>query len=132
MKNSQHGSVSLLALLLTSFLLSLGGAGAAATYFQKNPSDFMAQLHTYFAQRVNAEELAPLDTITPTPTDTITPTITPTPTPTPGETPTPTPTPNPKIKFGWIRSQEVSQEELHESNTAKLHEHEHGETEIDD
>ena len=110
MKNNERGSVSLLALLFASFLLSLGGAGAAATYFQKDPTDFMQELHAYFATRVNAEELAPLETTptvtptatpTPTQTDTVTPTPTPsdtiTPTPTVTVTPTPTPTGKPSI-----------------------------------
>jgi hypothetical protein len=42
MKNSQRGSISLMALLFSSFLLSLGGMGAAASYFQKKPDDFLA------------------------------------------------------------------------------------------
>ena len=39
MKNLQRGSVSLLAMVFTSFLLSLGGVGAATAYFQKNPNE---------------------------------------------------------------------------------------------
>ncbi len=136
MKNVQRGSVSLTALLIASFLMSLGGTGALAAYFQKNPNDFMAQMHTYFANSVNAEELAALDTVTPTPTDTITPAPTPTPTPdgtlspTPEETPTPTPTPGTKPSINGVNGDD--EEEIHESVIAKIHEHEHGKTEIDD
>lgn len=126
MKNSRRGSVSLLALLFTSFLLSLGGTGAAAAYFQKNPDDFMSQLHAYFSSRVNAEELAPLDA-TPTPTDTITPAITPTPTDTITPTPTPSVTPSITGIHGDNEDEHESEEELHESIKAKIHENEHGE-----
>lgn len=137
MKNSQRGSVSLLALLFASFLMSLGGAGAAASYFQKNPDEFMAQLHTYFASRIDAAELAPLDTtptptgtVTPTPTDTLSPTPTPTPTGTPTTTITPTP---PSVHISGDDEDETnedeheSQEELHESIQGKIHENEQGE-----
>jgi hypothetical protein len=130
MKNTQRGSVSLIALLFASFLLSLGGAGAAASYFQKNPDDFLAQLHTYFNSRVDAEEPAPTVTPTPTASDTIT--LTPTATPTPDETPTPTPevtltpTPTPGEKPSINGVHGSDEEEIHESNTAKIHEHEHG------
>src|SRR5689334_1710913 len=89
MNNLQRGSVSLIALLFSSFLMSLGGAGAAAAYFQKNPDDFFTQLRTYFAAHIDTTNLAALDV---TPTVTETPTETPTPTPTTSETPTPTPT----------------------------------------
>lgn len=105
--------------------MSLGGTGALAAYFQKNPNDFMAQLHTYFADRVNAEELAPLDSST-TPTDTVTPT--PTQTPTQHEAITPVPTLIGKPSITGVTGDD--EEEIHESVTAKTHEHE--ETEIDD
>src|SRR5689334_25099347 len=92
MNNLQRGSVSLIALLFSSFLMSLGGAGAAAAYFQKNPDDFFTQLRTYFAAHIDTTSLAALDV---TPTVTATPTESPT--PTPGDTQTPTPTPTPTV-----------------------------------
>lgn len=115
MKNtfSQNGSISFLALLFASFLLSLGGAGAAASYFQKNPDDFMRELHTYFASRISAADLPRLDT---TPTDTVTPTVTPIPSVTPTVTPAPT--------AGDDEDEQDSKEELHESEKAKIHENE--------
>lgn len=143
MKNSQKGSVSLLALLIASFLLSLGGGGAAAAYFQKNPNDFMKELRSYLTANLGATNLAPLDT-TPTPTDTVTPTdtITPSATPTPAPTgtitptPTVTPTPIPSVTVGGEDGEDESQEEIHESSTAKIHEHEsetkvHGHAEVE-
>ena len=132
MRNVQRGSVSLTALLIASFLMSLGGTGALAAYFQKNPNDFMAQLHTYFANSVKAEELATLDTVSPTPSDTIKSTPTPDETlsPTPEETPMPTPTPGAKPSINGVNGDD--EEEIHESAIAKIHEHEQEETEIDD
>jgi hypothetical protein len=74
-------------------------------------------LHTYFNSSVNAEE--PTPSVTPTPSDT----ITPTPTPTPEETPTAgaTPTPGGKPSISGIGGSD--EEEIHESDTAKIHEH---------
>lgn len=130
MKNLQRGSVSLLAMVFTSFLLSLGGVGAATAYFQKNPNEFMDQLHAYFQTSVHAANFAPLDSDpTPTTTPTPTPAETVTPTPTAGATPedTVTPTPSitgkPSIHIGGELDDEDGEEQLHESTNAKIHEH---------
>lgn len=125
MKNLQRGSVSLFALVFASFLMSLGGAGAAAAYFQKDPNEFMAQLRTYFA--VHADEIPPLDTM-PTPTGAVTPTGTPalTPTPTPTGTPTttvtPTPTPTPEIEDEDDEDKDDNKEKTGESFRLNIHE----------
>ncbi len=119
--------MSLLALLFASFLMSLGGAGAAAAYFQKNPSDFMAELRSYLAANIDTEELAPLD-VTPTPIPT--PSVTPTPT----VSPTPTPTPAPDEEEDEEDDHHDEQEEEHEdeekfreSMSVKYHENGGGE-----
>ena len=131
MKNSQSGSVSVLTLLFASFLLSLGGTGAAAAYFQKDPSDFMNELRTYFATHVDAADLAPLNETptvtaspTPTPTETVTGTPTPAPTPDSTVTPTPTPTGTPSIT-GVATDDDGDEEELHESSRAEVYERDH-------
>jgi len=97
----------------------------------------MQELHTYFATRVNAQELTSLVTTpTATPTDTVTPTVTPTPTPsdTPIVTPTPTdtltvtptisPSPRPSVRGAGEDDElesEDSEDGLHATGQGKLH-----------
>lgn len=65
--------MNILALVVASFLLSLGGPGAAASFFQHNPNEFMTELRTYLSANIDTTELASLDDSTPESTDTVTP-----------------------------------------------------------
>ena len=65
-------------------------------------------------------------TVSATPTVSVTPTVTPTTTVTPTVTPTVTVTVTPSVTVTPMPSVSPSQEEMHESEQAKVHEHEDG------